>query len=131
MELLERILNPKIWLIIVAIGHTLETIIPVLSENASLQNIETEYAIWRFASLVIPMLFIAIAFEGEIQARLATIIGGPIWAMFVLWQGIDGITVELLPPTLLWGILAMSGVMHGNWEDFSLENKFFSDDSSE
>tara|TARA_B100001250_G_scaffold409472_1_gene433881 strand:+ start:867 stop:1262 length:396 start_codon:yes stop_codon:yes gene_type:complete len=131
MESLERILNPKIWLIIVAIGHTLATIIPVLSENASLQNTEVEYAIWRFVSMVLPMLFIAIALEGEIQARLTTVIAGPIWVMFVLWQAMDGITVELLPPTLLWGVLAMSGVMHGNWEDFSLENKLFSDDSSE
>ena len=124
-------MNPKIWLIIVAIGHTLATIIPVLSENASLQNTEVEYAIWRFVSMILPMLFIAIALEGEIQARLTTVIAGPIWVMFVLWQAMDGITVELLPPTLLWGVLAMSGVMHGNWEEFSLENKFFSDDSSE
>ena len=64
------------------------------------------YAIWRFVSMIIPMLFIAIALSGEIQARLTTVIAGPIWVMFVLWQAMDGLTFELLPPTLLWGILA-------------------------
>ena len=131
MELMEKIFHPKIWLILVAAGHTVVTIIPVLKTDASLQNIEVEYAIWRFVSMVIPMLFIAIALAGEIQARLTTVIAGPIWVMFVLWQAMDGLTIELLPPTLLWGILAMSGIIHGNWEDFSLEYQTFVDDSSE
>jgi len=131
MELTEKIFQPKIWLVIVAIGHTIATIIPVLKDDASLQNVEVEYAIWRFVSMIIPMLFIAIALSGEIQARLTTVIAGPIWVMFVLWQAMDGLTFELLPPTLLWGILAMSGVIHGNWEEFSLGEKRLFDDSNE
>ena len=116
LDQLKKILNPKIWLLIVAIGHTLATIIPVLSENGlDMGETEVEYAVWRIVSLIIPMVFIALTFTKEIQAKLATVIAGPVWVMFVVWIALEGFETLLIPPLVLWGLLALSGVLHGNW----------------
>ncbi len=117
MEQLKNILNPKIWLLVVAGGHTLATILPVLSDKGlNLDETEVEYAVWRVVSMIIPMVFIALTFTKEIQAKLATAIAGPVWVMFVVWIVIDGFQTLLIPPLVLWGLLALSGVLHGNWQ---------------
>ena len=117
MDQLKKILNPKIWLLVVAGGHTLATILPVLSDQGlNLDETEVEYAVWRVGSLIIPMVFIALTFTKEIQAKLATVIAGPVWVMFVVWIVIDGFQTLLIPPLVLWGLLALSGVLHGNWQ---------------
>ena len=115
--MLKKILNPKIWLLVVAVGHTLATILPVLSDKGlNLDETEVEYAVWRVVSMIIPMVFIALAFTREIQAKLATVIAGPVWVMFVIWIVIDGFQTLFIPPVILWGLLALSGVLHGNWQ---------------
>ena len=115
--MLKKILNPKIWLLVVAVGHTLATILPVLSDNGlDLDETEVEYAVWRVVSMIIPMVFIALTFTKEIQAKLATVIAGPVWVMFVIWIVIDGFQTLFIPPVVLWGLLALSGVLHGNWQ---------------
>ena len=117
MDQLKKILNPKIWLLVVAGGHTLATILPVLSDKGlNLDETEVEYAVWRVVSMIIPMVFIALTFTKEIQAKLATAIAGPVWVMFVVWIVIDGFQTLLIPPLVLWGLLALSGVLHGNWQ---------------
>lgn len=117
MDQLKKILNPKIWLLVVAGGHTLATILPVLSDQGlNLDETEVEYAVWRVVSMIIPMVFIALTFTKEIQAKLATAIAGPVWVMFVVWTVMDGFQTLLIPPLVLWGLLALSGVLHGNWQ---------------
>jgi len=117
MDQLKKILNPKIWLLVVAGGHTLATILPVLSDQGlNLDETEVEYAVWRVVSMIIPMVFIALTFTKEIQAKLATVIAGPVWVMFVVWTVIDGFQTLFIPPLVLWGLLALSGVLHGNWQ---------------
>ena len=116
MDQLKKILNPKIWLLVVAVGHTLATILPVLSDKGlNLDETEVEYAVWRIVALIIPMVFIALTFTKEIQAKLATVIAGPVWVMFVVWIALEGFETLLIPPSVLWGLLALSGVLHGNW----------------
>jgi hypothetical protein len=116
MDQLKKILNPKIWLLVVAGGHTLATILPVLSENGlDMGETEVEYAVWRIVALIIPMVFIALTFTKEIQAKLATVIAGPVWVMFVVRIALEGFETLLIPPLVLWGLLALSGVLHGNW----------------
>jgi hypothetical protein len=117
MDQLKKILNPKIWLLVVAVGHTLATILPVLSDKGlNLEETEVEYAVWRIVALIIPMVFIALTFTKEIQAKLATVIAGPVWVMFVVWIALEGFETLLIPPLVLWGLLALSGVLHGNWQ---------------
>ena len=114
----KEILHPKIWLLIVAIGHTLATILPVLSENGlDMGETEVEYAVWRIVSMIIPMVFIAVTLTKEIQAKLATVIAGPVWVMFVVWIALEGFETLLIPPLVLWGILALSGLLHGNFQE--------------
>ena len=116
MDQLKKILNPKIWLLVVAVGHTLATILPVLSDKGlNLDETEVEYAVWRIVALIIPMVFIALTFTKEIQAKLATFIAGPVWVMFVVRIALEGFETLLIPPLVLWGLLALSGVLHGNW----------------
>jgi hypothetical protein len=117
MDQLKKILNPKIWLLVVAVGHTLATILPVLSDKGlNLEETEVEYAVWRIVALIIPMVFIALTFTKEIQAKVATVIAGPVWVMFVVWIALEGFETLLIPPLVLWGLLALSGVLHGNWQ---------------
>jgi hypothetical protein len=116
MDQLKKILNPKIWLLVVAVGHTLATILPVLSDKGlNLDETEVEYAVWRIVSMIIPMVFIAVTLTKEIQAKLATVIAGPVWVMFVVRIALEGFETLLIPPLVLWGLLALSGVLHGNW----------------
>jgi hypothetical protein len=117
MDQLKKILNPKIWLLVVAGGHTLATILPVLSENGlDMGETEVEHAVWRIVSMIIPMVFIALTFTKEIQVKLATVIAGPVWVMFVVWIALEGFDTLLIPLLVLWGFLALSGVLHGNWQ---------------
>ena len=116
MDQLKKILNPKIWLLVVAVGHALATILPVLSDKGlNLDETEVEYAVWRIVSMIIPMVFIALTFTKEVQAKLATVIAGPVWVMFVVWIVIEGFQTLFIPPLILWGLLALSGMLHGNW----------------
>ena len=82
---------------------------------------EVEYAVWRVVSMIIPMVFIALTFSTEIQAKLATAIAGPVWVMFVIWILLEGFEKLLIPPLVLWGLLALSGVLHGNWKMAEVE----------
>ena len=85
-------------------------------QGLNLDETEVEYAVWRLVSMIIPMVFIAFTFTKEIQAKLATVIAGPVWVMFVVWTVMDGFQTLLIPPLVLWGLLALSGVLHGNWQ---------------
>ena len=122
----KTILNPKIWLIITGLIHAL---VGVLSE-LDMGN-ETQVAVSGFFLLTtFTMLYAAFLTEGEQQARLATVIAGPIWAWFVIcavqgytldYEG-ETFTFELstsIPPLILWGMTALSGIVHGNFQELN------------
>lgn len=122
----KTILNPKIWLIITGLIHAL---VGVLSE-LDMGN-ETQVAVSGFFLLTtFTMLYAAFFTEGEQQARLATVIAGPIWAWFVIcavqgytldYEG-ETFTFELstsIPPLILWGMTALSGIVHGNFQELN------------
>ena len=75
------------------------------------------------------MLYVALFIEGEDQARLTAVIAGPAWVWFVVscamgltWQIGTGDAMEMnfadnIPPLLIWGLTALSGVLHGNFQN--------------
>ena len=77
----------------------------------------------------VTMLYVAFFTEGEDQARLTAVIAGPAWIWFVVacamelsWQIGSGDTMEMtfaesIPPLVIWGLTALSGVLHGNFQN--------------
>ena len=77
----------------------------------------------------ITMLYVAFFTTGEDQARLTAVIAGPAWVWFVVvcamgltWQVGSGDPMEMtfaenLPPIVMWGLTALSGVLHGNFQN--------------
>lgn len=125
MDQLKKILNPKIWLILTALIHAVVGII-----------LETDWSddpqvlIGGFMLLTsVTMLYIAFFMHGQEQARLTTVIAGPAWVWFVVscamgltWQIGSGDSMEMtfaenIPPLIIWGLTALSGVLHGNFQD--------------
>ena len=128
MPPIERLfrLNPKAWLVITGIVHA---VVGVLLD-LDMSN-ETQVVVSGFLLLTtFTMLYAAFFTEGEQQARLATVIAGPIWVWFVIcsvqgytldYEG-DTFTFELttsIPPLILWGMTALSGIVHGNFQELS------------
>ena len=123
---IKTILNPKVWLIITGVMHALAGVLAELD----MEN-ETQVVIsgW-FLLTTVTMLYAAFFTEGVQQARLATVIAGPIWVWFVIciaqgytldYEG-ETFTFELstsTPPLLLWGMTALSGIVHGNFQELN------------
>ena len=123
---IKTILNPKIWLIITGVMHALAGVLAELD----MEN-ETQVVIsgW-FLLTTVTMLYAAFFTEGVQQARLATVIAGPIWVWFIIciaqgytldYEG-ETFTFELstsIPPLILWGMTALSGIIHGNFQELN------------
>ena len=123
---IKTILNPKIWLIITGLAHA---ILGVLLE-LDMGN-ETQVAVSGFFLLTtFTMLYAAFFTEGEQQARLATVIAGPIWVWFIVCA-VQGYTIDYegetftfelgtsVPPLFFWGMTALSGIIHGNFQELN------------
>lgn len=122
----KTVLNPKIWLIVAGLAHA---ILGVLS-GLDMGN-ETQVAVSGFFLLTtFTMLYAAFFTKGEQQARLATVIAGPIWVWFVICA-VQGYTIDYegetftfelsnnIPPLILWGTTALSGIVHGNFQELT------------
>ena len=122
---IKKILNPKIWLILTALVHAVVGIILQTDWSD-----DPQVLIGGFMLLTsVTMLYIAFFAEGEDQARLTAVIAGPAWVWFVVtcamgltWQIGSGDAMEMtfaenIPPLILWGLTALSGVLHGNFQD--------------
>ena len=122
----KTILNPKVWLIITGLVHA---IMGVLFE-LDMEN-ETQVVVAGFFLLTtFTMLYAAFFTEGEQQARLATVIAGPIWVWFIVCS-VQGYTIDYegetftfelstsIPPLILWGMTALSGIIHGNFQELN------------
>ena len=121
----KKILNPKIWLIITALIHAVVGIILQTDWGDDPQVLIGGFmllpSVW--------MLYIAFFIEGESQARLTGVIAGSAWVWFVIacamglsWQiGTSDVMemtfAENIPPLVIWGLTALSGVLHGNFQN--------------
>ena len=125
MEQVKKILNPKIWLILTALIHA---VVGIISQTD--WGDDPQVLIGGFMLLTsVTMLYIAFFIEGEDQARLTAVIAGPVWVWFViacsmeLSRQVVGSDVmemtfaENIPPLLIWGLTALSGVLHGNFQN--------------
>ena len=125
MDQLKKILNPKIWLIIMALIHAVAGVIMQTDWNDDPQVLFSGFLLLTSVT----MLYVAFFTEGEDQARLTAVIAGPAWVWFVVgcamelsWQIGSGDTMEMtfaenIPPLLIWGLTALSGVLHGNFQN--------------
>ena len=125
MDQVKKILNPKIWLILTALIHA---VVGIISQTD--WGDDPQVLIGGFMLLTsITMLYVAFFTEGEDQARLTAVIAGPAWVWFVVgcameltWQIGSGDTMvmtfaENIPPLVIWGLTALSGVLHGNFQN--------------
>ena len=103
MEQLKKICNVKVWLILIALIHTL---VGVLAQTDF--SVDAEAEMGGVFLVISTYLFYAAFFTtGEAQARLAAVIAGPVWvwfmvcALFELESGtgfVWELSPELLPP---------------------------------
>ncbi len=115
-------LDPQIWLIIVTLGHTGPgVLLPTNWEDDTAKMVGG----WMLLTSV-TLLYAALGMDGEEQARLALVMAGPVWVWFVvcITQGLvytmgkESITMswkENAPPLVLWGVLALSGLLASGW----------------
>ena len=123
---IKAILNPKIWLIVAGLIHAGAGVLRELDMGNQTRVVVSGF----FLLTTFTMLYAAFFTEGEQQARLATVIAGPIWVWFVIcvaqgytldYEG-ETFTFELntsIPPLIIWGVTALSGIVHGNFQELS------------
>ena len=113
--------NTKLWLIIVALGHTLLVVGGAFATYGSEQ-----LAILGFFSLTsVSLFYAAFMLEGQAQARLAAVLCGPavVWFVVCAALGLEMLgdpaapLPEAIMPIVLWGLPALSGVMGWNMDD--------------
>ena len=125
MDYKAEVLNPKWWLIINAIGHTvIGVLLPLDPDNDNELMVAGVMLV-----ITVYMLYAAFLTAGRAQARLAAVIAGPIWVWFVmciaLGLEITYTTVaatqsiefaDNVPPLIFWGMTALTGVLGWNME---------------
>jgi hypothetical protein len=131
---LKSILNPNIWLLIVAIPHTLFGALVPMYQTTYGSN-EFSAASYGLVTAVM-LLSIYLFSNGKSLARMTAFLGTSVflWIIFVQMLAEGGgfqieaelappfiysisLNVELAPPLLLWGMLGLSGFLHWNIED--------------
>lgn len=121
MDQLKKFLDPKWLLAATALAHgTVGTLVDVDCSN------DTSVANTGFIFLTsITMIYVAFFTKGELQGRLTTVIAGPVWIWFMICVSMDltmmngGVEYVFRSkttaiPIVLWGLTALSGVLHGN-----------------
>ena len=115
-------LDPQIWLIIVALGHTGPGVL--LATNWA-DDTAKMIGGWMLLTSV-TLVYAALGMDGEEQARLAVVLAGPVWIWFVVCisqgleytMGKEPITMiwkENGPRVILWGMLALTGLLASGW----------------
>ena len=118
-------LNPKWWLIIMALGHTfMGTLLPMDPDNDNELMVSGVFLV-----ISVYMLYAIFLNEGQAQARLAAVIAGPVWVWFVICMALEleitytseplswGFSSDFVPPMILWGMTALTGVLGWNSEE--------------
>ena len=115
-------LDPQIWLILVALGHTGPGVLIATNWADDTAKMVGGWMLLTSVTLV----YAALGMDGEEQARLAVVLAGPVWIWFVvcITQGLEytmgkePITMnwkENGPPVIQWGVLALSGLLGSGW----------------
>lgn len=139
---LRDLLNPKWWIVIVAIPHTIfSALVPLLqSEVGSDYFTNATFGLLNTVVLVSIFLFTT----GRSQARMVAVTASAVFIWLLTMIAMDpangfdfkaelappflykfSINLELAPPLLLWAILALSGIVHWNQseDDLALEDE--------
>ena len=115
----DMIMKPKIWLIVIAVMHTL---MGVIATYVTIGNTDNLALIIQFGFISVYLFYVAFMTEGQTQARLATVLCAP----FVVWFIISaimklnmfGVPVAEMPgalmPFTLWGLPVVTGIMNWN-----------------
>jgi len=120
--MIDTLMDPKIWLILTAVIHAFMGII--IPTDWSKDNNKMMAGFTLLTSIT--MLYAAFCLDGEEQARLALVIAGPIWVWFVVCcsmsletdMGKEPMTMTWkanIPPLIVWGILALTGLLESGW----------------
>ena len=139
---LKSILNPNIWLLIVAIPHTLFGALVPMYQTSYGSN-EFTAASYGLVTAIM-LLSIYLFSSGKSLARMTAFLGTSVFLWIILVQMLAegggfnieaelappfiysiSLNVELAPPLLLWGMLGFSGFLHWNVgdEENSTEDK--------
>ena len=118
----DMIMKPKIWLIILALMHTvMGVIVSYITMGGSVENL----AIFLYLGIVsVYLLYVAFMIEGQSQARFATVLCAPVVVWFVISAimklELYGVPVAEMPgallPLTLWTLPALTGIMNWNSE---------------
>ena len=131
---LRSILNPNIWLLIVAIPHTLFGALVPMYQTSYGSN-EFTAASYGLVTAIM-LLSIYLFSSGKSLARMTAFLGTSVFLWIILVQMLAegggfnieaelappfiysiSLNVELAPPLLLWGMLGFSGFLHWNVGD--------------
>ena len=137
---LRSILNPNIWLLIVAIPHTLFGALVPMYQTSYGSN-EFTAASYGLVTAIM-LLSIYLFSSGKSLARMTAFLGTSVFLWIILVQMLAegggfnieaelappfiysiSLNVELAPPLLLWGMLGFSGFLHWNVGDEENSNE--------
>ena len=116
----DMIMKPKIWLIIIALLHSLMgVIVPYIQMGGSKDDLAI---ILFFLTVSVYLLYAAFMTEGETQARLAAVLCAPVVVWFIVSAIMQlemmGVAVAEIPsglfPIVLWALPAITGMMNWN-----------------
>tara|TARA_B100000579_G_scaffold327367_1_gene277299 strand:+ start:952 stop:1338 length:387 start_codon:yes stop_codon:yes gene_type:complete len=128
---MNKIFNTKIWLLILAVMHTVMGIIvnyqQVTADVTDINTFNTEnLAVFLiFGCVSIYLFYAALMTSGQHQARLATVLCLPFFFVFkISWMmelNLAGVPAAAMPeailPFILWAMPAISGLINWNSND--------------
>ena len=115
----DMIMKPKIWLIVLAVIHTL---MGVIATYIIVGNPDNLASIIQLGFISIYLLYVAFMTEGQTQARLATVLCLPFIVWFIISAmmklNMFGVPVAEMPgvlmPLTLWGLPTITGILNWN-----------------
>tara|TARA_Y100001934_G_C12123557_1_gene664366 strand:+ start:307 stop:765 length:459 start_codon:yes stop_codon:yes gene_type:complete len=128
---LRKMLNPNVWLLVVAVSHTLfGSLVPMFkAEMGSDEFISASYGL----VIAVVLISIYVFTEGQSLSRMTAVVAGAVFFWIILLSLISEggdfqlsaelsppfiykfeLNIELAPPMLLWGLLSVSGFLHWN-----------------
>ena len=131
---LKSMLNPNLWLLIVAIPHTLfGALVPMYQTSYG----STEFSAASYGLVTAVMLLSIYLFSsGRSLARMTAFLGTSVFLWIILVRVVAegggfqieaelsppfiysiSLNIELAPPLILWGMLGVSGFLHWNMDD--------------
>ena len=120
--MIDTLMDPKIWLILVAFVHAIVGII--IPTDCATDSNKILSGIIKHTSIT--MLSAGLRLERDDQARLAMVIAGPVWVWFVVCCAM-GLEFDIgkepmvmtwkdnAPPLILWGLVALTGLLESGW----------------